>query len=244
MGIEQFELNMLSTPMVQEANIYDLSLGKILADKVLKDYLLKLIKFSPPTSLINQHANWLLEQFSELKTADKIPMPWVWADLVTAVENVGSLEQAQEKCKQWLSEGEQVAYWTGGLELTEAHFEVANFLVNNQGMKIILGIEPATYPEENSKGRGSLTDTIVPISLWSKLLENNGFIFEVPRPMINNREIFYQNLYQLVTAGEASIVVSEKDPYKETKKQRGKVVLVPEFNRPATTDLYQSFFST
>ncbi|MCC6711408.1 MAG: hypothetical protein IT416_03595 [Candidatus Pacebacteria bacterium] len=156
------------------------------------------------------------------------------------------MEQAQEKCEQWLNEGEKVAYWTGGLELTEAHFEVASFLINKQKMKIILGIEPATYPEENSKGRGSLTDTIVPISLWSKKLSDNGFIFEIPRPISDSKqakETFYQNLYRQITRNEAFIVVSERDPYQEEKNKRGKVVVVPDFDKPSTTQLYQSFFN-
>src|SRR3989344_746328 len=169
MRLEQWGPPLFYDPMIEEANIWDLSWGKILSDRVLGRYVGNLVRFNPSGSPIRGHAEWLRKVFPGLAVAEPVPDPWVWADLVTDVVNVGSMDRARKVCSEWVSEGASVAYWTGGLEFTMSHFEAAKFLMD-QGMNVLLGVEPFCYPNEANKGRGELVDHIVPVSLWSKLL--------------------------------------------------------------------------
>lgn len=239
MGLENFHLTVMPDPMVAEANIYDLSQKKVLSDSVLAKYLRRLYRFSLDGSLLRNHAIWLTQVFSELLDAPDIPQPWAWSDLVRDTSNVGSVSVASEMCATWSKSGVDVAYWTGGLELTQNHYTVAVWLLE-RGYNVILGVEPYTYSDEGGKDRGAITDDIVSISLWSAMLKDRGFIFSVPRPRPNGgKELgdFYTEIYREVTSERADIVVSELDPHKEDKMRRGKTILVPAYGYPSTTQL-------
>lgn len=243
----EFDVNMLpllDDPLVEEANIYDLSLKVCLSDSVLKHYFTYLQRFCRSDSEIFQHIQFVFELFPELANSGDIPHPWVWKDIVTSAKNVGNTEEAKTLSLKIQKENRKVAYWTGGLEFTKNHEQVAKYLVEND-FYILLGIEPFCYPSEAGKNRGSIADDVVPMSLWSKYLGKNGFIFRVPRPLPKDElflEHFYDGLYEQITERKASIVVSGDDKFKEDKAKRGPIVLVPHFNYPSTTQLWRSFY--
>ena len=244
MGFEEFHLSVISDPMVSEANIYSLEQGVVLSDSVLAHYLRTLSRFSPDGSLLKSHALWISNSGIVLGKPGDISQPWKWDDLVKKVDNIGGIDEARGVVEKWLIKGETVAYWTGGLEFTQNHAAVADCLLS-KGMKIVLGIEPYTYPDED-KDRGAITEDIVPISFWSRKLGSHGFVFSIPRPRpVGRLELndFYERLYKRVTNGMAAIVVSESDPHKEQKMKRGKVVIVPQFNYPSTTQLHNSYYA-
>lgn len=245
MELEQWEPSLIQDPMVEEAGILELSWKKIIDDKVLAHYTRYLLRIAPEGSEIKAHGEWLMSVFPELAEAGNIPHPWVWADLVVKADNIGDLDGAETMCKKWIAGGSRVAYWTGGLEFTRAHYEVAKFLFRRQ-MKILLGVEPFCYPNESSKGRGAMAEDIVPVSFWSKLLKEDGFVFNIPRPLpsgLNNLSVFYNDLYAKITAGQAEIVISDDDLYLGEKLKRGKSIVVPHFSYPSTTELWNSFFT-
>lgn len=244
MGSEDCHFTVVSDPMVTEANIYSLEQGVVLSDAVLAHYLRMLARFSSESSLLQVHAKWLTKSGVSLEDSSDIPQPWKWDDLVRKVDNIGGVDEAHDAFENWFTKGETVAYWTGGLEFTQNHAAVADYLLS-KGIKILLGVEPYTYPDED-KDRGAITEDIVPISFWSRKIESDGFVFSIPRPRpVGSLELndFYENLYQKITNGRARIVVSESDPHKEQKMKRGKVMIVPQFNYPSTTQLHNSYYS-
>ena len=237
-------LPLLDDPLVEEANIYNPSLKVRLSDSVLKHYFTYLHRFCGPDSEIFQHIQFVFKLFPELVNPGDIPHPWVWRDIVTSAENVGNTDEAKTASQKILGENRKVAYWTGGLEFTKNHEQVAKYLLEND-FYILLGIEPFCYPSEAGKKRGSIADDVVPMSLWSKYLGENGFIFRIPRPLPQygfQLEQFYSGLYEQVTNRKAYIVVSGADKFQKDKVKRGPIVIVPHFNYPTTTELYQSFY--
>lgn len=231
-------------PMVEETNIWDSSLKVVLDDSVLKKHLDYVRRFSPSGSLLQQHADWIFNIFPELVEEGDIPRPWIWSDLITRVSNIGTVDDATKKYAGWETIESKVAYWTGGLEFTRNHYEVSKHLKDG-GLKILLGLEPFCYSNEYKKEKGSLSGDAIPLSFWSKHLGDNGFVFTIPRPIPSGKEgrnLFYSDLYQKVTKGNGYIVVSERDSFKDEKKERGPIIEVPEFNYPTTTELYNSFF--
>lgn len=242
--LEQLDLPLIYDPMIAEANLWNLSQGRILSDSVLYHYLSLMLRDSPNGSLIRHHISWIMSLFPDFKHSARIPNPWTWDDLVVKVVNVGSVETASEACSRWISEADKVAYWTGGLEFTRGQYEAARFLIERE-YRVLLGVEPFCYPGEFNKDRGPIVGHIVPVSFWSKILGKSGFIFQVPRPLpVNEAELddFYRELYQAITHGSAEIIVAEADTYSGTKRRRGPIVEVPRFNFPSTTDLWNSYF--
>jgi len=69
-------------------------------------------------------------------------------------------------------------------------------------------------------------------------------VFVVPRPLPGDqadRDAFYRDLYVTISGGRAAIVISEDDPHKNEKLRRGKTVVVPHFDYPTTTQLFESY---
>ncbi len=241
MSLEHWEPLFADHPMVSDANIGDLSEGKRLADSVLRSWVHYLRGISSQGSLVQEHARWLMEVFPDLSDIPEIERG---VDLVTEAQNVGNVKQAGARCYQWAAEGRKVSYWTGGLEFTRAHHAVAEYLLDRKET-ILLGIEPFCYPREAHKFRGAISESSVPISLWSRLLGERGFVFYVPRPLpesLEDRDNFYTGLFEQVTQGQARIVVSERDPHKADKLKRGEIIEVPYFEFPSTTELWESSF--
>lgn len=230
---------------------WDISQHTRLSDLVLAKHLnIHLTLF--PNTLLAQCAEWLFSLFPELGrlkgSEELLYRPFVWTDLVKEVNNLGTHREARAFIDHQIGKGRKVAYWTGGLEFTPGQHQAARYLID-AGFDITLGLEPFSFSDESGKARGPLSHHITAVTLWSKLLKSNGFIFIVPRPLPRfgqtspeNINELYENLYQEITGGKAHTVISEADPYFEAKQNRGAAVEVPYFESPSSTELFQSTF--
>jgi len=236
----------VSHPMIDEADYgWRVDQGVILDPRLLRRYLENIIRWHP-SELLKSRAEWILDLFPVVKGAGNLPEIWKYEDLVKTANNIGSIEQARIKVQEWTVSDYPTAYWIGGLEFTPAQCQAAIWLFE-KGNRVIMGVEPCCYPMEARKNRGDLVSHIVPTTLWSMLLNRHGpdagFIFEIPRPRPETElQAFYTRLYQKVTGGKIfQVVVSGKDEFESSKRQRGPVIEVPSFPGPSTSEYYHSY---
>ena len=246
LGIESYWGFLPEEPFVSEVtNFWDISQKTILSDYVLVKHLKHRSRDFSGT-LLAEHSEWILSLFPELqniRTDELLNRPFTLDDILKKAENVGTVEEARLINDGWLRKGNHIAYLTGGLEFTKAHHAVAAYL-RERDFKLLIGVEPCSHPQEFRKNRPPLAHHVVPISLWSKFLSEHGFVFQVPRPLpgygnapSNAIDAFYDSLYREITSGEAYIVVSEADRFKELKRKRGKVIEIPKFEYPSTSEI-------
>lgn len=229
-------------PMVDEANVFDTASHVRLSDSLLNHHLRFLQRSAPPESLLVRELRTHRFIFPEVPRSKRIPEVWNWSDLVTPVQNVGTVREAEKYAYQLLMYGIPAAYLTGGLEFTRGQLLAMRYLFR-KGYHIIMGQEPYVYPAGKGRRFGAITLSCVPMSFWSKVMGERGFVFTIPRPLpIDEAGInsFYDDLYARITRRKIPIVVSEHDPFIQEKRKRGPVIEVPIFDRPSTTDLFWS----
>lgn len=234
------------TSIADKIPLWNMEEGVVLSDKVLNHVFTDYINRYPKT-ILAEHCAWLLDTFPEIKGSSfdkQNPIKNFSGVLqMQEVKNSGSVFDARAFCSKQVSDKSKVVYWTGGLEFTKAHYNVAKHLLAN-GNKILIGLDnPTSLLETFYKKRGRLWSKEVPFSLWSKLLKENGFIFPIPsnaRPKKDEIFGFYFSVYSMVTGKKIPIVVSEADQFTKEKTQMGPVIEVPFFDEPSATKLYES----
>ena len=229
-------------PMVSETNVVDTTTHVRLSDPLLHHHLNFLRRSAPPKSLLVRELRTHDHIFPEVKSAEPLPVVWRWDHLVTPAHNMGTVSEAAAYAHTGWYTGDRMAYMTGGMEFTRGQLLAMRYLLERK-YRIILGQEPYVYPAGKGKRFGAITLSSVPMSFWSKVLGNCGFLFTIPRPLPADESginAFYDELYARITKRRISIVVSEHDPFIAEKRKRGPVIEVPVYNRPSTTDLFWS----
>lgn len=243
---EHIGLPLFSDPMVAEANVWDASAHVVLSDAVLHHQHRFVERQIRQNTLLSRHLRVMQWVFPEVATARSIPQVWQWRDLVDPVTNVGTVDEASEYVRRMQRVGVRLAYITGGLEFTQGQLHAIRYLFR-KGYRVIMGHEPYVYASDKGMRWGALTESVVPMSYWSRVLGRCGFLFTIPRPLPDRPEAidaFYDGLYRDITGRKVPIVVSEHDPFKDTKRRRGPVIEVPLFSYPSTTQLWRSVVNT